>query len=172
MVDFGSAAASEQRIRVLSGLASASGDIAGASGRVGGFAVFLHSRQPRQLVPMAACILSCLLCTPTDNTNSVTRGTDRCDRGHPGFSSAMIETDVTPLTTERNGSHCEWRCNWSTLDANSSSRSQRRYPLCHHPQQSHRFTKSRSRNLSAEFHRENPDRYRSSGVILHLPERF
>jgi hypothetical protein len=71
-------------IRVLSGLASASGDIAGAPGRAGGLVVFLHSRQPRRLVPMAVCILSQLFLTPVGSTKSVTRGTDRCDLRHIG----------------------------------------------------------------------------------------
>jgi hypothetical protein len=48
------------------------------------------------------------------------------------------------------------------LDVNNSFQSPRRQPPCHHPQQSHRFPKSRSRKLRAEFHRKSANgRYRS-----------
>jgi hypothetical protein len=50
--------------------------------RAEAFAASLHSRQSWRLVPMAACILSQLFCTPVGNTKSVTRGTTRCDRQH------------------------------------------------------------------------------------------
>src|ERR1700688_1437877 len=83
-------------MKVLSGLASKCVLIARLRGRAAGFAVSLRSRQPRQLVPMAARIFSSSLFASFRKAKSVTgvtmRSDERYDRGFGGHQSLVVTT--------------------------------------------------------------------------------